>query len=188
MRRLVSVLVLASMVLVPEAASAQERGGELAIGYTFRHLVANGEGGNVPMGFSFSAADRLGHLVSVVAEVTESHRSDSFGQVTASLNYFTFAGGVRFSRPERRRTPREGARPFVEVLAGASNLSIGISGFGSASGSTFHLEPKGGIDVPMGRSAALRMAVGYESEHGGGGWAHTVRLDIGAVFALGHGR
>jgi hypothetical protein len=187
-RSLCALAFVVATTFTSAAAYAQERGGELAFGYTFRHLSVDGEGANLPLGFSFSAADRLSRTLSVVAELTESHRSETVGFTSASLNYLTYAGGFRFSKAEPRRARRQAARPFVELLVGGSRLTVGLSGAGSFSGSTFHIEPKGGVDVPMGRSAALRAAVGYENEHASGGWAHALRLDIGAAIDLRRGR
>lgn len=186
MRRLLCLVVSVSLfMLVPAFAQAQDRGAELAAGYTFRHLSLEGQGANIPLGFSVSVAGRMARLISVVAEVTESRRSETEGSVTASLNDFTFAGGVRFSKAEPRGAKRQSARPFVEFLIGDSRFSAGVSGFGSVTGSALHLEPKGGIDLPMGRTASLRGAVGFEMEHASGGWAHAVRVDVDAVFPLG---
>ena len=186
MRRLVCLAVpVCLLAFVPTRALAQDRGAELAAGYTFRHLTIDGDSANIPLGFSVSVAGRMARLVSVVGEVTESHRSETEGTVTASLNAFTFAGGIRFSKAERRGGKREAARPFVEFLIGDSRLSAGLTGLGSATASALHLEPKGGVDLPMGRTAALRGAVSYEMEHAPGGWAHAVRIDVDAVFALG---
>lgn len=186
MKRLVCLVVpVCLLALRPSPALAQDRGPELAVGYTFRHLVIDGNGANIPLGFSVSVAGRMARLVSVVGEVTESRRSETEGTVTASLNDFTFAGGVRLSKAERRGGRRESARPFVEFLVGDSRFSAGLTGLGSVTGSAFHVEPKGGVDLPMGRSAALRAAVGIEMEHASGGWAHAVRVDVDAVFPLG---
>jgi hypothetical protein len=186
MRRLVRwSIVLGAVLLVPRAAQAQERG-DFAVGYNVLHLFGvNGSPGvNLPAGFFVSGAARVGRGVMLVAEVADSTKSaTAFGE-TASASLLTYAGGFRITGSGDRRGPRESARPFVEILVGGARVSASLGGESIITGDVLVIEPGAGVDLPVGRRTAVRLAGKFELYHSGGN-AHGFRFDVGVAFRAG---
>jgi len=182
MRRvMLGSVLLCALLLLPPAASAQTRG-DFAAGYNVLHLLGqDGDPGlTFPAGFFISGAARVGRGVMLVGELADSTKSVTDFGVTASASYLTYAGGLRFTATDRRG-PRESARPFVEILVGGARLSAAVEGQTLASGDAFAFLPGAGVDIPVTRRVAVRVAGHFEWLHSGGS-AQAFRLDIGVAF------
>lgn len=186
MRRLVrwSVLVCV-VVLLPTAAQAQERG-DVAVGYNALHLFGtNGiPGVTLPAGFFVSGGTRVGRGVMLVGDVAYSTKSVTGFGVTATASVLTYAGGLRITGSGDRRGPRESVRPFVEILVGGAHLSTSLGGQSLIAGDALMIAPGAGVDIPVGRRAALRLGGKFELYHSGGN-GHAFRFDVGVAFRAG---
>jgi hypothetical protein len=186
MRRLVrrSILVC-TVLLLPAAAQAQGRA-DFAVGYSALHLFGtNGiPGVNFAAGYFLSGGPRVGRGVMLVADVAYSTKSLSGFGVTATGSVLTFAGGFRITGSSDRRGPREPVRPFVEVLVGGARLSASLGGEPLVAGNALAIAPGAGVDIPVGRRTAVRLAGKFELYHSGGN-AHAFRFDVGVAFGAG---
>jgi hypothetical protein len=165
-------------------ASAQERGGDLAVGYNALYVFGEdgGPGLTLPAGFFVSGGARVGRRggLMIVGEIADSTKSEAGS--TASI--LTYAGGFRIMGSGDhggffgRRGSREGARPFVEILIG------GMRGDNILSGDALAIMPGAGVDVPVGFRTAVRIAGKFELFQNGG-TAHAFRVDVGVAFHAG---
>ena len=185
--RMWGVVVTVLLLFVPRIASAQERGGgDFAVGYNALYLFGEGGGPGLtmPTGFFVSGAARVGRRggVMLVGEVADSTKtvSDVGGSATASI--LTFAGGIRIMGDGGGRGPREGARPFVEILIGGAHSNSLLSD--AFPGDALAVMPGAGVDVPVGRRTAVRLAGKFELFQNGA-TDHAFRFDVGIAFHTG---
>jgi hypothetical protein len=127
-----------------------------------------------PMGWAASAGIPLNEQIAIVVEGTGAYKSASvLGVTLASTNVHTFTAGPRIWRPVGTTTV------YGQMLAGLA-ISHG-SAFGvSASSSGFALSPGAGVDVPVGRSVAVRVGGEFGFIHDAG-WYNGFRLMTGVV-------
>jgi hypothetical protein len=191
MRSRIWAVVAASLLLcVPRQASAQERGGgDVAVGYNALHFFSEqGEPSlTLPAGFFVSGGAHVGRNVMLVGEVADSTKSvTDFGE-SATASILTYAVGVRIiGSGDRggRRGPREGVRPFVEFLIGGARASASLEGETLVTGDALAILPGAGVDFPVGRRTAVRVAGKFELFQNGG-TDHAFRVDIGVAFHTG---
>jgi hypothetical protein len=175
------ILGLIAGVAVP--ASAQE----LTLGYQWqRFSLAIDESGDfpdvdesltAPLGVNLDVAIPIAGNLDVLGQVDWSRWSESadiFGtSLSASANFTTFAGGIRWSS---LASPR--VTPFVQGLIGATRLTFGcdVTGFNcqeileefleqDASGTDLMFQFGGGVAIPV------------------GGWSVVGQLDYRRFFA-----
>jgi hypothetical protein len=125
-------IILASIVLAAVPASAQE----LSLGYQWQRFSLSiddsgdfgdlDEGLTAPFGLNFDLAIPISRNLDVVGQLDWSRWSESadiFGtSVSASANFTTFGGGIRWSS---RASPS--VTPFVQGLFGATRVTFGVT-------------------------------------------------------------
>lgn len=189
--RLSAIIVTVLVLVFPRPAAAQARGGgDLAVGYTALHFFGqDGEPGvTLPAGFFVSGGAHVGRSsLMLVGEVADSTKSVTDFGVSATASILTYAGGIRImgsgegGRFGFRRGGREGARPFVEILIGGARASATLEGETLVTGDALAILPGAGVDFPVGRHTAVRVAGKFELFHNGG-TDHAFRVDIGVSF------
>lgn len=187
--RIPVAIVTCLLWCTPRAAFAQERGGgDLAVGYNALHFFGQDglPGLTFPAGFFVSGGVHVGRSnVMLVGEVADSTKSVTDFGVSANASILTYAGGFRIMGSGRgRRGPREGVRPFVEILIGGARASAGLQGETLVTGDALAVLPGAGVDVPVGRRTAVRVAGKFELFHSGG-TEHAFRFDVGVAFHAG---
>jgi len=145
MNRLSVVAALAMLLGAGSgSASAQVRkAGDIAASYSFVRIAGEADG-SAPSGWLFSASRSITPLFAVVGEVAGSYASedgDAYG-------FHTFQGGIRVAGPSGH-----GVRPFAQLLAG-----VGVVSCCGDYAAGFVMEPGGGVDIPIGRRVAMRLA------------------------------
>jgi hypothetical protein len=176
-------LIVGTFVLAAVPASAQE----LSLGYQWqRFSLAIDDSGDfpnidesltAPFGLNFDVAIPIPGNFDVVGQLDWSRWSESAGifgtSVSASANFTTFGGGIRWSS---LASPR--VTPFVQGLFGATRVTFGcdITGFDceeeleeflgqDASATDLMFQFGGGVAIPM------------------GGWSVVSQLDYRRFFA-----
>lgn len=193
--RVFVILLTGALLFVPRVASAQQRGGgDFAVGYNVLHFFGeDGEPGlTMPAGFFVSGGVHLGRShVMLVGEVADSTKSETDFGVSSTASILTYAGGLRVMGGGGggrgffgRRGSGEGARPFVEILIGGARASATLEGETLVSGDALAILPGAGVDVPVGRRVAVRVAGTFELFHNNG-TDHAFRFDVGVAFHTG---
>jgi hypothetical protein len=182
-RRLGLGVICGAIVLAAVPASAQE----LTLGYQWqRFSLAIDDSGDfpnidehltAPLGFNFDVAIPIPGNLDVVGQLDWSRWSESAGifgtSISASANFTTFGGGIRWSS---LASPR--VTPFVQGLFGATRVTFGcdVTGFNcedileefleqEASATDLMFQFGGGVAIPM------------------GGWSVVGQLDYRRFFA-----
>jgi opacity protein-like surface antigen len=162
-------------LLSPLAADAQERGAQLAGGYSYGRTE-----GTSLHGWTASLAFPLGGgSLSLVAEATGQYGELDGGTSSRRLS---FLGGPRFTFGSGS------ARPFVHVLAGAVrtsgvvtvgpvSISLSSTDFGGAAG--------GGVDFRLADRWSLRVQADYLAVRAEGETQGDPRASVAAVWKLG---
>ena len=176
-------VILGAIVLAAVPASAQE----LSLGYQWQRFSLaiddSGDFGDLdesltaPLGFNFDVAIPIPGNLDVVGQLDWSRWSESadiFGTtISASANFTTFGGGIRWSS---LASPR--VTPFVQGLFGATRVTLGceVTGFDcddfleelsgqDTSATDLMFQFGGGVAIPM------------------GGWSVVGQLDYRRFFA-----
>jgi len=147
-------------------------------GYSFYRDQSDGEsfGG----GWALSGARQMTPRIDLVGTISGSHRSeDVLGVNVASSSIHTFAGGPKYAWP-----PHDRFTPFAQVLVGIATVSSSAFGV-DASSTGFALQPGFGVDVPITKPVALRLAFDVETIHAGGGWFTGFRINAGLMIVTG---
>lgn len=141
------------LIGVPSAAVAQNTGvSEFGAGYQFVGDAELDE--NFPKGWFVSGGGYLTDRVSIVGEVTGSHK----GFTVVDLNLYTYVGGVRLSYQTGE------VKPFVQFQAGAARFTTSLEVVGlpnDESRTDFVIQPGGGVDIPLTDRVAARVMVDY---------------------------
>ena len=165
---IVLAVILGAVAAVP--ASAQTGGTNVAFGYSFLRLLDDVDE-SLPLGWIVSFATPVNRSpVALVGEIAGNYRREN----GVTLRLHTAQGGVRiFGDVEGSVTP------FAQVLAG-------VMAFGCCGGSSkyFSLEPGGGVDIAVSRSASVRLAASLPIAFSDGDSAHGLRLQAGVVLPL----
>ena len=164
------VLSVIFAAMTAGSASAQTGGTNVAFGYSFLRLLSDVDE-NLPMGWLVSFATPVQRSpVALVGEIAGNYRRED----GITLRLHTAQGGVRiFGDVDGSVTP------FAQVLAG-------VMAFGCCGGSSkyFSLEPGGGLDIAVSRSASVRLAASLPIAFSDGDSAHGLRLQAGIVLPL----
>ena len=159
------------------AGSAKAQGFEVSGNYQFVRInPGGGVSGSNCQGAAGTAAYNLNNWLGVVGDfggckVTGLPSGASFHQ----LNYLfgprlTYRSYGRFT-------------PYVQSLLGGVHATAGVSGFGSASDSSFGLTIGGGADFAMTRHLAVRaIQVEYLYTRFGGATQYNVRIQSAIVY------
>jgi hypothetical protein len=107
--------------------------------------ITNGDGLNMPVGAAASLGINVNESFAVAADVRWNHKSEG----SASFNLMSFQAGPRFV------SRKEGATPYVQVLAGAARASNG------SSETKFCVMPGAGVDIKISRSVAFRLGADF---------------------------
>ena len=181
-----ALVMVGALVLVAVPASAQE----LSVGYQWQRfaLSTNGSGDfgdfgdfdeslTAPFGVNVDLAIPIPGNLDVIGQLDWSHWSESadiFGaSISASANFTTFAGGIRWSS---LASPR--VTPYVQGLFGATRLTFGcdVTGF----------DCQGELEDVLGQDTS---ATDMMFQFGGGvaiplgGWSVVGQLDYRRFFA-----
>lgn len=123
---------------------------DVTLGYQVQRFSADGESETAALGFSGDIAVPLQERIGIVGSIDWSRHSDSVDilDLSATSNYFAFAGGVRYSA-----TPAGTIRPYVQALAGIMRSSfdaeVGGTSIDDGSSTDFMLQLGGGVSVPV---------------------------------------
>jgi hypothetical protein len=171
-RRMASWVVGAALLLTAHAgvASAQSTNATLGISYSFLRLL-EGADLNMPAGWLISFAAPVDRTaISLVGEVAGNYRSE-FGE---TFRVHTFQAGLRLNG---RTAP--GVDPFAQILVGGLN-----SGCCGSSSTNVMIEPGFGVDLGMGRGAALRGGISFPIAFDDGDAFKSLRLQAGIVLPI----
>ncbi len=176
-------VILGAIVLAAVPASAQE----VSLGYQWQRFSLSiddsGDFPNVdesltaPLGFNFDVAIPIPGNLDVVGQLDWSRWSESAGifgtTISASANFTTFGGGIRWSS---LASPR--VTPFVQGLFGATRVTFGceVTGFDcddfleeflgqDTSATDLMFQIGGGVAIPL------------------GGWSVVGQIDYRRFFA-----
>jgi len=192
--RLISVAVAALLATtLAQPAAAQTEKGDVAFGYQFINLSADGDSQSLPAGWFVDMAGNLNRVLAVVAHVGGNYKSvtesATFGgasaSATADIKLYQFMGGVRMSS---RTNPT--VVPFGHFLAGATYGSGSFSGTGNFAGQTFALsgadsrtnfaiQVGGGTNIGMTSTLGIRFGVDYLRIFSDDGGANAFRFGAG---------
>ena len=154
------VVLLAIALAMPARASAQEVAPlEVAGGYTFldNSEIVDAFGAGWLAGGAWNATRWL----ALAVEVNDSWQQQSEGFLHVEASFFSILAGPRIAASVGR------LRPFVQVLAGRSQIEIVASSdfpFPST-GESVDIHPAlqigGGVDIPVGAGFSVRVAFDY---------------------------
>jgi hypothetical protein len=162
---------------------------EISGGYQLTRIEAE----TIPAGWYVDVAGNVSRFLALVGEVSGLHdavdESVSSGSVTftatGKVRMHTFLGGVRFNA-----RPGPGVTPYLQVLFGSARLSSTITGTVSGSAPTILSESQtepilqigGGVDLALGRRAAVRVGVDHRRILVDGDSSTGVRISTGLVL------
>lgn len=155
--------------LVPTRAQAQDAEvASIALGYSLLEIT-DSDVTALPAGWLFSGSRRLGGVFSVVGEVGGNYRQSEGDW----FSIHTFMGGVRFS------PARPGVSAFGQFLVGAVTAACC-----DGSATYMAIEPGGGVEIPVGTRAALRLGASVPLIFAEGRATAMVRVQTGLVFRV----
>lgn len=170
-RRTLSWLTAASVLLTASAAAAQTTDTTIGISYSFMRFL-EGADLNLPAGWLVSFAKPIDRrsAISVVGELAGNYRSE-FGE---TLKVHTYQGGLRLSG---RTAP--GVYPFAQFLLGGMT-----SGCCDRSSTRFMIEPGFGVDLATTHGVAFRGGISLPFGFEDGDAIKALRLQAGVVLPI----
>jgi hypothetical protein len=196
-RRLGVAALFGAITLAASPALAQE----VSLGYQWQRFSLNIDDADdifvddsitAPLGFNFDVAGPITDSLDIVGQVDWSRRHqgfDIFGQdFDLSMNFLSFAGGVRWSAREN-----PSVTPYVHGLFGVMRSSLGcdVPAFDcddlfdedDLSSTDPMLQIGGGVAIPVGGWAAIGQ-LDYRRIFGDGEGVNGFRIVIGARFGI----
>ena len=172
------VLIVASIVLgAATAAAAQDLPrADVAVSYSILHDTDVDE--TFKWGWVGAATVHATDWLAIVGEVGGNYRTFEAFDVELDLSVHSFMGGARFGAPLGSVTP------FGQILFGQARASASILGE-SESESAFAFQPGAGLDIALGRRAALRVQGDYRSISSDGETSGQIRFAVGVAFGFG---
>ena len=175
------VVVLAVVLCVPVAAAAQSAPkGDFALFYSAVNDDDMDETFTAGGGLSFGVY--VTPWLGLVADVSAHTKSVEDSGATADMTFASALGGIRLGRLSGK------ARPFVQVLTGATRakvaMSIGSISF-DESKDFFTIQPGAGVDIGVTDSIGIRIQADYRNVQHGNKWKAQYRGVAGVVFAFG---
>jgi hypothetical protein len=152
------------------SAQPAESRSTVAVSYSYTQFAQEGSD-TLPVGWLVSLGRDTNRTVSGIFEAGASYRPFR----TGTLQIYTLQGGLRFA-PARR----EGARPFVQALAG-----LGLARCCGDISPRLVFEPGGGVDIPISRRVSAQVAGGLMFVPDEGGTVPILRVKAGLSLALG---
>jgi hypothetical protein len=174
MRGFASSLVL--LLAMPGVAAAQDAPVvEIGAGWSLMHDSATDL--DFYQGFLLSVTFNPNDAFGIVGELGYHSKDEAESGVTADLSVTTALGGIKLGR-----------NLYVQALAGWARAKLDVSVVGSdieiASESVFCVQPGLGLDVPIGRSAAVRLGGDYRRLFGEAD-SNEWRAHAGIAFYIG---
>ena len=172
------VLIVTAIILgAATAAAAQDQPrGDVAVSYSILNDTEVDE--TFKWGWVGAATVHATDWLAIVGEVGGNYRTfDAFGE-ELDLSVHSFLGGARFG------SPLGGVTPFGQILFGSARASASVLGE-SASESGFAFQPGAGLDIALGRRAALRVQGDYRSISSDGETTGQIRFAVGVAFGFG---
>jgi hypothetical protein len=149
------------LVITPTAAHSQT---SVTIGYQAVHLPDNW----VTSGINFDVAPAISDHWNAVGEFGLAH-DGGVDPDDEGFNIYNIGGGVRWSQR------RDGATPFVQLIAGVSASTASID-----TDYAFMLQPGGGVHVPLGDRWGISAQFDYRPVFYREETVNEVRFVIGA--------
>lgn len=181
------VCALAALLTLPAWVRGETPRTQLSLNYSSVTLRVSGESTGMPIGWNaaaiFSVTDSLG----IVLDAGGNYRteSDEFEGVDfdATLKEHTVQAGIRWSSFGNATIT-----PWIQGLAGLSMLTASVEVLGESEGDTvtdFMVQPGVGVDVKIGDSATLGVALDYGWVFGEGETFGVLRVRGGVTFRFG---
>jgi hypothetical protein len=169
------VLGLVAIISVATPVLAQERAGDVAIGYSVLHDSDAEE--TFPMGWLFAGGVNLGSNVALVGEAGGNYKTVDVLGTDVNLRVHTFLGGIRVQNHQPK------VMPFGQVLVGLAHMGVSALGEGdSANG--FAVQPGGGVDIPLGSRMGARVQGDFRMIRSEGDTSNEFRIGVGLVFGF----
>lgn len=184
-RVLTIALALATLMTARQVAAQttdqfnpRARAADLSFGYDV--TTDSGTEQTLPVGWHASAALRLTHDWSVVAETSGAYKSTVINGVDRDFRVHGFLGGVRLQPWQSAR-----AVPFAQLLVGTACYCGSTLHPGSGYATSFAWQPGVGIDIGLLRRLALRLRADARGIRTDADRFHQFRVSVGASVGLG---
>jgi len=155
-----TVVLSALMATTAAGVSAQTRGAEISVGYSYlvdpSHsvLTATARDDTLPLGWAVGIAWPAWRAISIAADVSGHYTRKTTFVEDITLSYHTVAAGPRASATIGPFTE------FAQVLAGVA-IGRGAAFGVTVSTTTLLLQGGGGLDYPLTRRFAVRAQLDY---------------------------